>query len=163
MEIEIPFRQFRPDNFPAPLIEATFSNGNQKIPVLCLVDSGADFTTMPQSLGILLGINFERIAPYEIRKKWEELDKNNPKELKKLVEEITGKKYALPTSFGCACGNTTQAKYYPATIELKEGFKKEILVLWSPQNTTPLLGRIGFFDKMKEIIFKDEQKLMLKF
>ncbi len=163
LEKEFYFKQFRPDTFPLPLAFPVFSIGAKRIELPCILDSGADFTTIPMSIGRdVLGIDFNKIAPYEIRKKWDNLNRQNEKQLNELIQEIIGKKHAIPTSYECACGRTTSGFYYPAEIQIEE-FKKEILVLWTPSDVISILGRIGIFDKIEELTFKKGKSYTIKF
>jgi len=154
LEIELPFKSFSAGGFPVPVAAPVFSIAVQKIQINCIVDSGADFCTIPQSIGHALGINFSKIAPAEISKRWRDLDGSNAEQVNVLITEIIEKKVAVPTTYECACGQTTGAFYYPVTIELGK-LKKEIIVLWTPKNIPPLLGRIGVLDSVRELSFKN--------
>ncbi|MBU2099866.1 hypothetical protein KKG83_05425 [Candidatus Micrarchaeota archaeon] len=154
MGSEIDFKQFQPKGFPLPLIMPTFSSGKKQITLPSIVDSGADFCTISMSIGKdALGIDFTRIAPYEVRKEWENLDKGKTKQVNEMIDKIIKEKHVIPTFYECACGKLTKAFYYPVTIAFGR-FKKEILVLWTPAEMQSLLGRTGIFDAVKELVFK---------
>lgn len=162
LEIEIPFKSFRAGGFPVPVATPVFSIGAQKIQVNCIVDSGADFTTIPMSIGHALGINFTKLAPKELSKKWEDLNGSDSAQMNILMKEIVEKRVAVPTTYECACGNITAAFYYPVNFELGE-LKKELIVLWTPHAVPPLLGRIGIFDSITELCFKKGATTVFKF
>lgn len=130
---------------------------------ICVVDSGADFCTLPMESGKSLGIDFKKTAPKEILKKWLYLDKKDQKRVNELVEDAIKNKYAIPTSYECACGEITKAYYYPVTIEIEKRFKEDILVLWTPANSMSLLGRIGILDKIEELAFKKDKLFVIRF
>ena len=161
MEIEIPFKSFKPKSFPVPVVTPVFSVDGQRIQIPCIIDSGADFCTIPISIGRGLGIDFTKIAPNEIRKKWADLDGGNLEQTAILIKEIIERRLVVPTTYGCACGQITEAYYYPATIEIND-FKKEILILWTPRDISPLFGRTYLFDSIQEITFKKGEKTIIK-
>jgi len=110
-----------------PIIPIKFTNS---IPdVLCLLDSGADYSTFPVSIGKKIGIDFEDHTPI------------------KSPDQMTGK-------IRCKCYKVATSFFVP--WDDKPIFLEAIWI--NSRKASPVLGRIGFFDKFKEVVFCEEEK-----
>lgn len=159
LKIKFQFKAHKPGDLPLPLANANFRHGNMEYGIPCLVDSGADFCTIPAKIGrLMLGIDFEKkIAPYEIKREWLDIDKTDDKKLSGLIEKIILKKVAIPISIGCACGKGAGGFLYPVQIEIGD-FKKDLLVFWiEAEDIVPLIGRLGVFDRADAVVFKRKE------
>jgi len=161
--IKIPFT-FKPFNQLniLPKSEAFFKVGETQVRFMCLVDSGADFCTLPfplarESFNIDLK---DKIAPNELRKEYKEMDKSNKKELNNFIKRFLRKDCSLPIEIVCACGNTTIGYLYPAEIQIgKFENKIPLLFLGNERKGIVLIGRFGVFDYFDEVVFKAKTDL----
>lgn len=159
LKIDFYFKSHRPKHVPIPIANAKFKHQNNESLIPCLIDSGADFCTVPIEIGkFMLNIDFEnKLAPYEIRREWQDIDKSDSKKFNGLVEKIIENQYAIPNSIECACGKGSSGYYCPVQIEIGV-FKKQVLVFWINSNVIPLIGRIGVFDQMKKVVFDTKKQ-----
>jgi len=146
-----------------PTITIRLANADKITSVQCVIDSGADYCTFPIATGMMLGINFNKVAPKEVRQQWGVINKMSSERFNELIEDAIKNKYVIPTCFRCACGTDTEAFYYPITIEIEKKFREEVLAVWNTKNTPALLGRFGAFNKIKKITFKKGETLILDF
>ncbi|MDO8634594.1 MAG: hypothetical protein Q7K34_04855 [archaeon] len=162
MKIEFAFKSFIPKQVPIPLSWVKFKNGNRQVNLLCVVDSGADFCTVPMPIGIMeLGIDFNKNrAPYELVQEWHNLDKSDKAKLEEFINKIIEKKLIIPMEIGCACGKGTTSYLFAVEIEIGE-FKKTVLVNWidstNVSGLSALLGRVGVFDQMDAVVFNTKE------
>ncbi|MFH1895345.1 MAG: hypothetical protein ABIJ74_02045 [archaeon] len=156
-KIEFSFRPLTPKTLHRPCIAVKFRNNNREDKLLCIVDSGADFTTIPIQAGFMLGINFNKsLAPEKIIEEWRNLNQSDNKQLNDFIKKITEKKFAVPINIGCACGKGTNGFLYSVEVEIGN-HKKNLPIFWINADINPLLGRTGFFDKAKEVVFNARQ------
>ena len=115
-----------------PAIRIKFDESSKQS-FLCLLDSGADTSIFPLSIGKKLGIDFSECDPVE-----------NP------PEQMIGK---------------IKAKCYKKAVGIYGPWGKETIsleILWIDSNEVyQVLGRKGFFDKFKEVIFCEEKKKII--
>lgn len=112
-----------------PAIKIKF-NADDKQSFLCLLDSGADVSIFPLSIGKKLGIDFSEADPIDI-----------------APQQMSGK-------LKCKC--------YPKAVGIYGPWNNEPIyleILWADsKNVNQVLGRKGFFDKFKEVVFCEAQK-----
>ncbi len=159
--ISFNFKAFQPSMMPQPVIRAIFEFDGQCFDSVCLIDSGADFCTLPKfflesNLNIVLE---ERIAPAEIKKEWQDLDKSNKEEYDKFVAKLIKKSLAIPATYGCSCGRLPAPSGYFFPVKIKLGsFSNNIMVLWTDnKDIQGLLGRKGIFDEVKQVVFNKKE------
>ena len=100
--------------------------------IWCLLDSGADYSTFPVSIGEGIGIDFKDEDPID-----------PPKQ---ISGNITNKCYQKATEIHLP--NLNQAVYLSIT--------------WIDSNDVdPVIGRIGFFDKFGEVVFDESKKQII--
>ncbi len=145
------FKRYKAENVPQPIIDVTFTHKDKKVDFACVIDSGADYTLLPMSFGIMLGIDFEQIASKPLIRDFMYSDRADPTNIMDRIIEIG---YGvIPTSSVCACGKTTNCFLYPVFVKLGDNDLFPIMVIWTPNNVPPLLGRIGVFDKFSSVVF----------
>ena len=117
------------DSLKRPTIKIKF-NQEDKQSFLCLLDSGADISIFPLSIGKKLGLDFSEADPIEI-----------------APQQMSGE-------LKCKCYPKAVSIYGPwddKPISLE--------ILWADsKNISQVLGRKGFFDKFKEVAFSEEKK-----
>lgn len=153
------------NSIPRPYVNVKFKNEDREDSIACIVDSGADFSTLPMQFGAyMLGINFTgKIAPAEIKLEWQKLDQSDNKKLSKFIEKITEKKFSVPIDIGYACGKGASGFLYPIEVEINS-FKQIVPIFWINADVIPLIGRVGIFDQAKEVVFNaKENKGYFKF
>ena len=130
-EISIPYSFFYSYSSLKPVIKVKFSERENQL-ISCLLDSGADVSTFPASIGRAIGINFDDEDPIE----------NAPK-------QISGK-------IGFKCWEVPKTISFPwqeETITLP--------IIWVDSNDVdPVLGRKGFFDKFEEVAFCEKKHVI---
>ena len=119
------------DNNLRPAVRIKF-NPSDTQSILCLLDSGADFSTFPVSIGKKIGINFKDEDPID------------------PPSQISGK-------IKCKCYKVATSFYVSWQSE-----SISLYIIWVDSNKVyPVLGRIGFFDKFKEVVFCEEDKKII--
>ena len=120
------------DSLKRPTIKIKF-NPQDKQSFSCLVDSGADCSIFPLSIGEKLEIDFSESDPLE-----------------RPPQQMSGK-------MECKCYPKATSIYGPWG---KEPVSLEIL--WADSNEiNPVLGRKGFFDKFREVCFSEQRKELI--
>ena len=114
-----------------PIIDVKFKEKEtQYIP--CLLDSGADISTFPTSIGTKIGIDFSDEDPVDPPK------------------QISG-------DIKCKCYQVAKSIYLKWQKE-----EITLPIMWVDSNEVdPVLGRKGFFDKFKEVAFCEEKKKII--
>ena len=115
-----------------PSIRIKFDEASKQS-FLCLLDSGADISIFPLSIGKRLGIDFSECDPLE-----------RPPE--QMIGKIKSKCYKKAVSIYGSWG--------------KESISLEILWIDS-EKVYQVLGRKGFFNKFKEVVFCEEKKKII--
>ena len=129
-EIVIQYDKLLDDHL-RPTIKIKFNPSDTQY-ILCLLDSGADFSTFPISIGKKIGINFKDEDPIE------------------PPSQISGK-------IKCKCYKVAASFYVPWQSE-----SISLYIIWVSSNKVyPVLGRKGFFDKFKEVVFCEEEKKVI--
>ncbi|MBI2631988.1 hypothetical protein HYW75_03220 [Candidatus Pacearchaeota archaeon] len=129
-EISIPYNKLLDNNL-RPSISIKFDPSDTQS-VLCLLDSGADFSTFPVSIGKKIGVDFRDEDPI------------NP------PSQISGK-------IKCKCYKVATSFYVSWQTE-----SISLYVIWvNSDKVYPVLGRRGFFDKFKEVVFCEEEKKLI--
>lgn len=119
------------DNNLRPAIKIKFNPSDTQY-ILCLLDSGADYSTFPVSIGKKIGIDFRDEDPID------------------PPSQISGK-------IRCKCYKVATSFYVSWQSE-----SISLYVIWVDSNKVyPVLGRIGFFDKFKEVAFCEEKKKLI--
>lgn len=159
--IEFEFKPIIPNSLAAPVI-LTIPHYKEKRGrnLLCIVDSGADITTIPMYIGIEMGINFSNTS-IEMYEPWLEiLEKINggiDYDYSSFLKTLYDKNLCIPVTFNCACGKTTSSLLFP--IEIEMGNQKFFtMVNWAKNDGPALLGRFGIFDKFKEVVFNKRER-----
>ena len=117
------------DSLKRPAIKIKF-NREDKQSFLCLLDSGADLSIFPLSIGKKLGLDFSEADPIEI-----------------APQQMSGK-------LKCKCYSKAVSIYCPW-----DGEPISLEILWADsKNVSQVLGRKGFFDKFKEVAFSEQKK-----
>lgn len=115
-----------------PAIRIKF-NPSQKQSFLCLLDSGADLSIFPLSIGNSMGIDFSECDPLE----------SPPKQ---MMGDINVRCYKKAVGIYGPWGNE------PIYLE----------ILWiDSRKVYQVLGRKGFFDKFREVSFCEEKKRII--
>ena len=128
-EIKVPYRARIPGDTLRPLVPIEVDNVGM---VLCILDSGADITTMPIGIGERAGLNGKKTG---IRKTSECAHGHEGESYEAAMKVIVfGYTFFLPVNF------------------LKEGRDSD----------TPLLGRRGFFDKFQITFDEAKNEVVLK-
>ena len=129
-EIIIPYNKLLDNNL-RPSISIKFDPFDTQS-ILCLLDSGADYSTFPVSIGKKVGINFKDEDPID------------------PPSQISGK-------IRCKCYKVAKSFYVSWQSKSISSY-----IIWVDSNKVyPVLGRIGFFDKFKEVAFCEEKKKLI--
>ncbi len=127
----------RPDSFPsevAPVIPLTLIGQKEKIDVIGLLDSGADFSFIPYELAEVLGLNMS----------------DKPQE----IGGISGTVLAIPTTININVKKGNENYTFPVNVYVST---KEM------QDEFPILiGRDGFFEQFKITFIEAEKRIHLK-
>lgn len=142
---------------PRPYLQAKFKYKDRYDLFYCLIDSGADFCTIPIAFAQSLGIDFtKKLASHEIKEEFGHFDFSDTKKYDSFVHKLIEDDVTIPGKIGCACGQGGTGFYHPVQIEIGE-FKKEIIVFWINADVVPLIGRQGVLDNMDEVVFKHKE------
>jgi len=126
----------RPDPYPseaAPAIPITLIGPNERLDVIGLLDSGADFCVIPKSMAEILGL--------KLNAKIEE------------VGGIGGDAKAIPSSMQLNISKGRENYTFVVGVYVIDELKDDFPVL---------IGRDGFFDKFKITFVESKKKIYLK-
>lgn len=157
--VEFSFKSYpKPIDMPRPVIKATFTFNGKKDDLVCIIDSGADFTVIPKWMGeIMFGIDFKKsLASEEIIREYVSLEK---KDILMFIDKmLKNNPKAIPSPTECACGKVTNGFLFPIFIKLGDNQEIPIMVQWTEaKDISPLLGRIGIFNHFSSVTFNKKQ------
>jgi hypothetical protein len=158
--IDFGFKPIIPDTLAAPTIEvAPFYKGVEGRHLICIVDTGADYTTLPIDIAMSMGISFSNPRP-DMKEPWLEIlakvSSGGVCDYQSFLRTLYDNGMHIPSKMSCACGNEIDSVLFPIEIKIDDR-KFFTMVNWTDANAPPLLGRFGILDQVKEAVFNKRE------